>query len=100
MTQIKFWFFISTLSIAFSNDGEGYRFIGNSTQAYYQDLESIFEMSFGPWEIFIVLLIVLLLFGGKKLPEIAKGLGKGIQEFKKASKEVTDEINKTTEEDK
>ncbi len=57
-------------------------------------------MSFGPWEIFIVLLIVLLLFGGKKLPEIAKGLGKGIQEFKKARKEVTDEINKTTEEDK
>ena len=57
-------------------------------------------MSFGPWEIFIVLLIVLLLFGGKKFPEIAKGLGKGIQEFKKASKEVTDEINKTTEEDK
>ena len=57
-------------------------------------------MSFGPWEIFIILLIVLLLFGGKKLPEIAKGLGKGIQEFKKASKEVTDEINKTTEEDK
>ena len=57
-------------------------------------------MSFGPWEIFIVLLIVLLLFGGKKLPEIAKGLGKGIQEFKKASKEVTDEINKTTEKDK
>ena len=57
-------------------------------------------MSFGPWGIFIVLLIVLLLFGGKKLPEIAKGLGKGIQEFKKACKEVTDEINKTTEEDK
>ena len=50
MTQIKFWFFISTLSIAFSNDGEGYRFIGNSTQDYYQDLESIFEMSFGPWD--------------------------------------------------
>ena len=41
---------------------------------------------FGFWEIFIVLLIVLLLFGGKKLPEIAKGLGKGIQEFKKAGK--------------
>ena len=55
---------------------------------------------FGFWEIFIVLLIVLLLFGGKKLPEIAKGLGRGIQEFKKASKEVTDEINRTTEEDK
>ena len=50
MTQIKYWLFISTLSIVLSNDGEGYRFIGNSTQDYYQDLESIFEMSFGPWD--------------------------------------------------
>ena len=50
MAQIKYWLFISTLSIAFPNDGEGYRFIGNSTQDYYQDLESIFEMSFGPWD--------------------------------------------------
>ena len=50
MTQIKYWLFISTLSIAFPNDGEGYRFIGNSTQDYYVDLESIFEMSFGPWD--------------------------------------------------
>ena len=50
MTQIKFWFFISTLSIAFSNDGEGYRFIGNSTQNFYQDIESVFEMNIGPWD--------------------------------------------------
>ena len=50
MTQIKYWLFISTLSIALSNDGEGYRFINNSTQDYYQDVESIFEMSFGPWD--------------------------------------------------
>ena len=57
-------------------------------------------MSLGPWEITLIILVVIILFGGKKLPEIAKGLGKGIQEFKKASKEVTDEINKTTEEDK
>ena len=53
MTQIKYWLFISTLSIVLSNDGEGYRFIGNSTQDYYVDLESIFEMSFGPWEFFM-----------------------------------------------
>ena len=51
MTQIKYWFFISTLSIALSNDGEGYQFIGNSTQDYYMDLESVFEMSFGPWDV-------------------------------------------------
>ena len=50
MTQIKYWFFISTLSIALSNDGEGYRFIGNSTQDYYMDLESIFQVSVGPWD--------------------------------------------------
>tara|TARA_Y100000994_G_scaffold233097_1_gene220851 strand:- start:56 stop:220 length:165 start_codon:yes stop_codon:yes gene_type:complete len=52
-------------------------------------------MHLGYMEVFIILLIVLLLFGGKKIPEIAKGLGKGIKEFKKASKEVTDEINNT-----
>ena len=50
MTQIKYWFFISTLSIALSNDGEGYQFIGNSTQDYYQDIESVFEMNIGPWD--------------------------------------------------
>jgi len=50
MTQIKYWLFISTLSIVFPNDGEGYRLIGNSTQDYYMDLESVFEISFGPWD--------------------------------------------------
>ena len=50
MTQIKYWVLISTLSFAFPNDGEGYRFIGNSTQDYYIDLDTIFEMSFGPWD--------------------------------------------------
>ena len=53
MNQIKYLFFISTLSIAFPNDGEGYRFIGNSTQDYYIDLDSIFEMSFGSWNFYM-----------------------------------------------
>ncbi len=51
-------------------------------------------MSFGATEIIIILVIILILFGGKKLPELARGLGKGIKEFKKASNEVTEEINK------
>ena len=46
----------------------------------------------GGWEIVLILAVVLILFGAKKLPELAKGLGKGINEFKKASREVTDEI--------
>lgn len=41
----------------------------------------------GPSELIIILLVVLLIFGGKKLPELAKGLGKGIKEFKKAQNE-------------
>ena len=48
----------------------------------------------GGGEILLILFIILLLFGAKKLPELAKGLGKGIKEFKKASNEVTEEINK------
>ena len=41
---------------------------------------------FGPWQVIIILAVVLLLFGGKKIPELMKGLGKGIKEFKDASK--------------
>ena len=46
----------------------------------------------GGGEIVLILLLVLILFGAKKLPELAKGLGQGIKEFKKATREVSDEI--------
>ena len=46
----------------------------------------------GGGEIILILALVLILFGAKKLPELAKGLGSGIKEFKKATREVTDEI--------
>jgi sec-independent protein translocase protein TatA len=52
----------------------------------------------GGGEIILILLLVLILFGAKKLPELAKGLGQGIKEFKKATKEVTDEIHNAVEE--
>ncbi len=41
----------------------------------------------GPWQIALIVLAVLLLFGGKKIPELMRGLGSGIKEFKDASKE-------------
>ena len=44
----------------------------------------------GGGEIILILALVILLFGAKKLPELAKGLGSGIKEFKKASREVVD----------
>jgi len=46
----------------------------------------------GGMEVVLILAVVLILFGAKKIPELAKGLGSGIKEFKKATKEVTDEI--------
>ena len=53
----------------------------------------------GTFEILIILFIVLLLFGAKRLPELAKGLGKGIKEFKKASNDIKEEVAKVTQED-
>lgn len=45
----------------------------------------------GPPEIIVIFLVIVLLFGGKKLPELAKGLGKGIKEFKKAQTDDDDD---------
>ena len=55
-------------------------------------------LGMGGTELVVVFVAVLLLFGPKKLPELARGLGKGIREFKKASSEVTDELHRAIEE--
>ncbi|WP_293913505.1 twin-arginine translocase TatA/TatE family subunit [Deinococcus sp.] len=44
----------------------------------------------GPMEVILIVLVVVLLFGAKKIPEIAKGLGQGIKEFKSSTKDSTD----------
>ncbi len=46
----------------------------------------------GPWEIMMILVVVLLVFGAKRIPEIAQALGKGITEFKRGVKDVQTEI--------
>lgn len=56
-------------------------------------MNTIFAWAPGGGQIILILIIVLIMFGAKKIPELAKGLGSGIKEFKKATKEVTDEIN-------
>lgn len=48
--------------------------------------------SFGPLEIILIFLVVLLIFGAKRIPEIARGIGKGIREFKDATSEISREI--------
>ena len=57
-------------------------------------------MSFpGGMELVLIILVVVLLFGGKKIPELMRGLGSGLKEFKKAQNDLTDEINKAVKED-
>ena len=53
--------------------------------------------NFGVTEIVLILLVVVLLFGGRKIPELMKGIGQGMKEFKKASK-VEDDTNKNSTE--
>ncbi|MGC9471746.1 MAG: Sec-independent protein translocase subunit TatA/TatB [Bacteroidales bacterium] len=48
-------------------------------------------------EIFIIFVVVLLLFGAKKIPEIARGLGEGMREFRKATEDIKREINEQSE---
>jgi sec-independent protein translocase protein TatA len=50
----------------------------------------------GTGEILLILLVILIFFGAKKIPELAQGLGKGIREFRKAARDVQDEIEKET----
>ncbi len=54
----------------------------------------------GAGEIILILLVILILFGAKKIPELAKGLGKGMSEFKKGLKDVEEEIKSGDKEKK
>jgi sec-independent protein translocase protein TatA len=51
----------------------------------------------GPWQIILIVLVILLLFGGKKIPELMKGIGKGAREFKKGLSGEDEEENKKKE---
>lgn len=48
----------------------------------------------GTGEIILILLIILIFFGAKKIPELAQGLGKGLREFRKAARDIQDEIDR------
>jgi sec-independent protein translocase protein TatA len=54
-------------------------------------------MSIGHWEIVLAVLVIIIFFGGKKIPELARGIGKGLAEFKKTRKKITDEVNSVVE---
>lgn len=51
-------------------------------------MEALFiPLAIGPWQVAVIVILALLLFGGKKIPELMRGLGSGIKEFKDATKE-------------
>ena len=52
--------------------------------------------NFGTTEILLIVLVILIFFGAKKIPELAQGLGKGIREFRKAAKEVSEDVDTDT----
>ena len=54
----------------------------------------LFVQRMGPWGIVLIVLVVLLLFGGKKIPELMKGLGKGVKEFKDATNKNENDADK------
>lgn len=58
----------------------------------------LFLGSLGFWEILLIVLVILLLFGGKKIPELMRGLGKGMKSFRQGMNEVEDEIKEATKE--
>ena len=58
---------------------------------------TIYPLMLGTWEIVAIVLVVLLLFGGKKIPELMKGLGKGVKSFKQGMNEVEKEIKELDE---
>lgn len=63
-------------------------------------LDSILLLSnLGTGEIIVIVLVILLLFGGKKIPELMKGVGKGVKSFKQGLNEVEDEIKKASDDD-
>ena len=62
--------------------------------------ETIFNLfNLGTTEVIIIVFVILLLFGGKKIPELMKGIGKGVRSFKKGMNDIEDEINKPVDED-
>jgi sec-independent protein translocase protein TatA len=54
----------------------------------------------GTGEIILILLIVLIFFGAKKIPELAQGLGKGMREFRKAARDIQDEVENPADQKK
>lgn len=55
-------------------------------------MEAFITLAIGVWQIVVIVLLVLLLFGGRKIPELMRGVGQGMKEFKKATADDSDDV--------
>ena len=53
----------------------------------------VYPLFIGTWELVLIILIIVLIFGGKKIPELMKGVGKGVKSFKEGLNEIEDQVN-------
>ena len=53
----------------------------------------VFPLFIGTWELVLIILVIVLIFGGKKIPELMKGVGKGVKSFKEGMNEIDDQVN-------
>ncbi len=53
----------------------------------------VYPLFIGTWELVLIILIIVLIFGGKKIPELMKGVGKGVKSFKQGLNEIDEQVN-------
>lgn len=76
---------------------EEWGFLFNFVSNYFNMLNSILLFfNIGTPELFVIILVIIMFFGSKKIPELARGLGKGIREFKNATSDIQEEIRKSS----
>lgn len=63
-------------------------------------MEAFITLAIGVWQIVVVVMLVLLLFGGRKIPELMRGVGQGMKEFKKATAEDVEDVEEEDEDSK
>ena len=53
----------------------------------------VYPLFIGTWELVLIIMIIVLIFGGKKIPELMKGVGKGVKSFKEGMNEIEEQVN-------
>ena len=57
----------------------------------------VYPLFIGTWELILIILVIVLIFGGKKIPELMKGVGKGVKSFKEGMNEVDEQVNQKSD---